>query len=764
MQISFVEIQGFRKLSSIRIDFGPTTTLFVGANNSGKTSAMDALSGFLVKREFSTNDFTLSNWIAIDKIGEKWRADAATPPPFPPAEQKWDALVPTLDVWLEVAADEIHYARPLIPTLDWNIGALGVRLRFEPKKLEDLKAHFLAAAGTASETKAEGSKKAAGKEYTLSLWPTCLRAFLDRQLTSEFTIKTYLLDPSQRKAPKDGIASPQELPAGSEPIEGNPLSRLIQIREIGAQRGFGTETATDSDEEKSTSRKQGQLSEQLKSYYKRHLDPDEHPEPSDLDALEAIEGAQKAYDLRLTDGFASAMKELQGLNYPGVTDPVLKIATRLRMVDGLSHSAAVQYEVISPSGKLKTQSLTLPEQYNGLGYQNLISMVFKLMSFRDGWMRVGKASKTASTDSAEHFIPPLLLVLVEEPEAHLHVQVQQVFVRKAYEVLRNHPDLKANKQLHTQLVVSTHSSHVAHECEFAWLRYFRRLPPKDSQSVPTSAVINLSEVFGPGDETARFAERYLLSTHCELFFADAAILVEGAAERMLIPHLLKHKYEALHRSFVTLLEISGSHAFRLSALIEKLGLTTLIITDLDSVDPANSRKGTPPKRGAKLVTSNSTLKEWHPKKEAIDDLLGLDAKGKVKRYPLPLFEVRIAYQIPVNIDFKGSTAEVLARTFEDSLVIENMELFKEMAKSGTAKKFNDAVAAATDVGALCPALFEVVDKCDKAAFALDVLWLCEPAKLTVPHYIREGLQWLTEQLNREAVAVLGAPEQAKAEA
>jgi hypothetical protein len=41
--------------------------------------------------------------------------------------------------------------------------------------------------------------------------------------------------------------------------------------------------------------------------------------------------------------------------------------------------------------------LRLPEDYNGLGYQNLISMVFRLMSFRDGWMKVGKAGKRAAT-------------------------------------------------------------------------------------------------------------------------------------------------------------------------------------------------------------------------------------------------------------------------------------------------------------------------------------------------------------------------------
>lgn len=63
MKIKFVEIQNFRKLKSVRIDFADETTLLVGANNSGKTAAMVALSYFLIdQKDFSVNDFTLSCW------------------------------------------------------------------------------------------------------------------------------------------------------------------------------------------------------------------------------------------------------------------------------------------------------------------------------------------------------------------------------------------------------------------------------------------------------------------------------------------------------------------------------------------------------------------------------------------------------------------------------------------------------------------------------------------------------------------------------
>ena len=50
MLIKFVEIANFRKLLSVRVDLAQKQTLFVGANNSGKSSAMLALRRFLVPR------------------------------------------------------------------------------------------------------------------------------------------------------------------------------------------------------------------------------------------------------------------------------------------------------------------------------------------------------------------------------------------------------------------------------------------------------------------------------------------------------------------------------------------------------------------------------------------------------------------------------------------------------------------------------------------------------------------------------------------
>src|SRR5690606_810167 len=119
----------------------------------------------------------------------------------------------------------------------------------------------------------------------------------------------------------------------------------------------------------------------------KHLNPIESPELSDIEALQAIRDAQDTFDERLKNCFSQAIKEVEGLNYPGVTDPKLKISTKIEPIDGLNHDSAVQYELTNALSNVSLDYLRLPESYNGLGYQNLISIAFRLMGFRDSWMK-----------------------------------------------------------------------------------------------------------------------------------------------------------------------------------------------------------------------------------------------------------------------------------------------------------------------------------------------------------------------------------------
>ena len=69
MKIHHIHISNFRRLNDCHIDFDEKQTILIGANNSGKTSAITALIWFMQQKKqlFSTREFTLFNWEAINE-------------------------------------------------------------------------------------------------------------------------------------------------------------------------------------------------------------------------------------------------------------------------------------------------------------------------------------------------------------------------------------------------------------------------------------------------------------------------------------------------------------------------------------------------------------------------------------------------------------------------------------------------------------------------------------------------------------------------
>lgn len=737
MKIERFVIRNFRKLKRTSIELTNESTIFVGANNSGKTSAMDALIIFLgdkdknKNRKIRTDDITLCNWEEINKLGRKWATSTD--------ENKklkldiWRSNLPSLDVWINVDISQIHQISHLIPTLDWSGGQLGVRIQFEPKNdktLEKLYTDFRQA-----KLAADGTVKAANiketNDKTFSLWPKSMREFLDKKIHDYFGFCCFLLDPD----------NPDKLPDNQVALENKPFDGLFSIHVINAQREFSDNSSDESNRHI--------LAKQLRDYYDAHLNPSDLPDVKDVAALQAIDEAQNIFDRKLKESFEPALKDLSKMNYPGFYNPEIILTSKLNPVESITHKSGIQFDVprhkeselkpeqvkLLEESKLEPELLRLPEDYNGLGYRNLISMLFRLVQFRDEWQRKYKASKP------ESIIEPLQLVLIEEPEAHLHAQAQQVFIKKAYEILRT--DISEPDQLTTQLVVSTHSSHIAYETPFTSLRYFKRISPDSEFPIPCAKVVNLSEVFGKDDETLKFATRYLKTTHCDLFFADAAILVEGEAERMLIPHFIEHKYPNLQRSYTTVLAIGGSHAHRLKSLIEALDLRTLVITDLDSIKEGTAVK-VRPKRNKKYGTGNTTLKDWHPEISDQDELLDLLAEKKVTANG----QIRMAYQCPFKVKFNGKEVEAIPYTFEDALTLTNIKLFNRYKDKTTGMLKKMCLAAGKEnFEEACNAMYNALEGV-KAKMALDVLFSFDPNKLIIPSYVAEGLQWLEEKFEQ----------------
>ncbi len=143
---------------------------------------MNALMLFLKAQRLDTRDFTLSLWQEIEKIGSSWlEADDVTPPDL--SMERWQEMLPQLDVWLDVNAGEFHYVAQIIPTLDWKGGMLGVRLRYQPHNIEALYKDF-----TTAFTAAQNAKK--DTNQALKLWPSTMLDFLEKRLHHHFEVET----------------------------------------------------------------------------------------------------------------------------------------------------------------------------------------------------------------------------------------------------------------------------------------------------------------------------------------------------------------------------------------------------------------------------------------------------------------------------------------------------------------------------------------------------------------------------------------------
>ena len=714
MKVAFVEIKNFRKLKSCRIDLSPKSTIFVGANNSGKTSAMFALVKFLKKRQLVIEDFTLSNLASIAHLGERYVDESN---PIVPSVDDWKDICPFIDVWLDVCEDELRYVADIIPTLSWRSGKIGIRLLFEPKDVEKLFQEYVSA-----------YKLARTRSDKAKLWPLDFTDYLHNKMKSHFVMNAYILDPTKVvELTEDSVASPQETPYGNSPLDFDPFKKLIRIDIISAQRWLEDSNEGDNDSKSESNL----LSAQLRDYYVRQLDPERKPSASDMRALNEIQSAKKVFDKQISKRFQNAMDELAKFGYPGKYNPGIVIEAKTQTSDIISHSTVVKYPIFSDGDN----KYKLPEQFNGLGYQNLISMSFKLMSFRDSWIN---GDRRKADDEELEAIQPIHLVLIEEPEAHLHVQVQQVFIKNAYNILRNNPILKSKNDYCTQMIVSTHSSSIALECKFADLRYFRRT--KSTEGLPISVVINLSNVFGRSTQTSSFVKRYLRTTHYDLFFADAAILIEGAGERIFMPYFI-NKYKLLNDSYISVLEIGGRYAHYLKPLIDTLGISCLVITDIDCAYGKHNAS-VKPERGKKYFSSNPTIKNWVIKNVDFDYLLDLNSDSKIETNPnITEAKTRIAYQKPVKVSFSDKTEhEFIPTTFEDSLAYTNFESFKSMKGNGLIKKFRDSFKNENALTIPQDVYNAIKSKSvDKAEFALDMIFNKDPQNILIPTYIAEGL-------------------------
>lgn len=484
----------------------------------------------------------------------------------------------------------------------------------------------------------------------------------------------------------------------TENISRSDINRLIQVKFINAQRVLDDSSA----ESKS------KLSKIFHDQFKNESKDDKEV-PEEL--LKAIESACCDIDEKLKEFFSPFVTHFAKFGFPGMGSEKVELKSQLQPEVLFANNIKLFYD---HEGK------SLPEKYNGLGYSNLICIVAHII----GFYNEVKDRKNS-----------LNLIFIEEPEAHMHPQMQGVFVNNIVKFLKD-------VNLDAQVVLTTHSPHILSASKLESIRYFT--PVQEKCIAVVKDLMNFNEDLSE-QETKEFLQQYLTLGKCDLFFADKAIFFEGTVERILLPVFIQkiEKENAackLSEQYISSIEVGGAYINKFKELLEFLGLKALIITDIDSVKKdASGVRVTYPKTEVKLaeelLTSNATLKFWIPAKDKIDDLLN---PAVVQKNSNGL--VRVVYQ--KNINLEGEPFKC-GRSFEESFVIDNHEyVFNHKDKLLSIKNKLSSYSSAQGI---LEDSFEVQDFIDrnnkKTEFAFDLLYVDKDV-WHVPVYIKEGLLWL----------------------
>jgi len=239
----------------------------------------------------------------------------------------------------------------------------------------------------------------------------------------------------------------------------------------------------------------------------------------------------------LATGIESALRKTVGLTYgPGVTiesalpNSLEKILQRLNVLVGDQQHTGYR-------GEIHEQSL---------GGANLIYLSLKLLEYEI----------KLSSDRVAHFL------LVEEPEAHIHTHIQKT-------LFKNLPSEN------TQIIVSTHSTHISSAARIASVNVMA----KQDDHVEVYQPAN-----GLDEPTVARVERYLDAVRTTMLFAKGVLLVEGDAEKIMIPAMLEAVFGLSSDQLgFSVVSMDSSFFENISILFDdkRIRRPCAIVTDLD---------------------------------------------------------------------------------------------------------------------------------------------------------------------------------------
>ena len=653
MYISNVAIKNFRLLQDVSFSFEKETTVIVGRNNSGKTSVVELFRKMLQgNATFKLEDFN-SNSIENFRTAIRTKASGAS----------WDTIsdsIPQIELRFSIDYSE-------------NSDDFGFLGNFLIELKEEVTENIISLTYSISPTRRDDFFKDSPEDLDSAEF--C--KWLSIAIPTNFQTFAFIIDPT------DGD--------NTQVVTLQELKKLIHVDIISAQRGLDDNTEKERDI-------LGQTLSNIFKYSSYDTAPQEMQ--NKVKELENIfKNIQKILDDDIKHHVDTLLPTMNFFGFPRLDDPKLSTETTIELGNLLTGNTRIKYDC--------TNTLSLPETYNGLGTRNLIYILFELWG-------CFKKFQTTMNPSAIH------IIFIEEPEAHLHPQMQEIFIRHLSEMIKKfHEDLSTNECWNVQFLVSTHSSHIANEAEFKGIRYF-------TSRNNFSTVKDLNEYFSNPEtqEDIQFIHKYMSLTKCDLFFADKAILVEGITERLLLPYFIKTSSPVLCNQYISIVEIGGAHAHHFYKFLDFINLPTLIITDLDSV----KRSGQTYQKclvSEGVRSSNTALNKWAELRQKVPAsfsrsilLLTIRRMQKISK------NLRITFQIPEELD------DPCGRSFEDAFMLANKEHFFAGQTENLDNLAFEAAAKKKDC---------------KADFALEIA--LSNNNWATPAYITEGLDWLANMDN-----------------
>ncbi len=474
-----IQVEGFRLLENVRIAIEETATVVVGRNNSGKTSLTEVFDRFLGEQ---MGRFRLEDFAAAIRpkflVAKALRDGGEEPPEKVLAELPVMAL--TLTFGYSADSDDLGPLSPFVIDLEPGCTTAIARIEFSAS-LKTLGALL------------DAPEPAEAESATESLF-----RHLREAVPKAYSIKIFAIDPTD-------VTNRRTF---EKTIE---LNSLISTGFVKAQRTLDVGKRGETDV----------IGKLLNKLFKTANAVTASTDDQQIaDGLKAsVADLEKAMQEDFDDRLKALLPALNTFGFPSLNDTELRPQTTIDVESLLTDNTRILYT--------GTDGVHLPEGYNGLGTRNLIYILLQLEALH-------KTYRSTPMRPGTH------VVFIEEPEAHLHPQMQEVFIGQLNEAISTLSQKYSGETVWpVQFVVSTHSSHLANAAPFEAIRYFLN-EPTQTNGVRRTKVKDFrkgADKIGPEDR--RFLQQYMTLTKCDLYFADKAILVEGATERILMPRITK---------------------------------------------------------------------------------------------------------------------------------------------------------------------------------------------------------------------------------